>query len=148
VGGRGKKAAKILTALNLAQAPAVAATLSAFAEELTVQVSKHKAKLWSALQRTAAFEQFTLWDIVQLCAELEKEGLSTPSATALQQMMAVQEGGFVVGSQSNDARLAACGGVSIYIPAPPETDLSRYYSKLAFAQETHWLGFLKAVKQN
>ena len=88
---------------------------------------------------------------MHLCDELKQEkfdGAVIDAATALQQMLTLSADGFVVAHKSNNERLIKCGGVSVYIPAPPEIGLSRYYAKVDFAKQSSWSTFLQAVKNS
>jgi hypothetical protein len=145
-----KRGAKTLTAMRLAEVSTVAAQLARLADALEAQLPEGRRKLWAALQRAISFEQFTLWDIAHLCDELKQEKLGDDvieAATQLRQMLAPKPDGFVIAHKSNSERLTACGGVSIYIPAPPEIGLSRFYSRVAFAKQTTWPKFLQALKE-
>lgn len=154
---RGKMALKSLTALDLAQAGAVASDLGTLAQLLAGTMKTARPRVWEALQHTTSFMQFTLWDIAELCNQLSKRTWPDEIATAIQRVAhwfepntrdSSDSPSFVIAHASTDKRLATCGGISIYIPAPVEIDLSRYYAKIEFAQQTAWASFLQRFKQD
>jgi hypothetical protein len=63
---------------------------------------------------------------------------------------ALAPGGYVLAEGHLGPKVQDCGGVSLYLPAPTSSKISRYYKDLTFARQHRWDEFLadyfRAVK--
>ena len=133
-------------ALNPAHIQTVVEPLDRLAEVLAAAMPDASMELWSAQRRSARFFKNTLWDVADLCTELEQNSTNADARQAAADVRAALQPGpdrFILAEAHNGDAVARCGGVTIYL-LPPLTDVSRYYADLEFAKNHRWLAMLEA----
>lgn len=117
----------------------------AFASGLRRQVGANRAVVDSVQSVAKRFHvDKSLMDLRMLCLALVADTRTDATlASVADKLLAVQNpGGFIVHEDRLGARVAECGGVSVYFPTEPV--ISKYYPDLQFAKDTDWDEFLTA----
>jgi len=132
-------------AMDLSKSEDVAAALDELADALIAHMPAAKFEMWSAAGKPAAnFWYNTLWDISHFCERLETVSADEGVKAAAGKVLKVLEiGNFVVAEGHRGKKVERCGGVTIYLKAPP-AELSRYYAELDFAKGHRWGKLLEA----
>lgn len=138
------KRSSTLVALDLAQVDALAAEADALAETLLAGIPAARQTLWAAHAKTARFWGDTLADLGQLCERLKirADAPLKAAAAALRQRLA--PGGAITAAFARGKNVAGVGGLSIYLPVPRKTLISKFYAETAFARERRWAALLDA----
>lgn len=123
----------------------------AFAKALDTFVSALRPKLpslWTEVfkaQAKATSFEFEMVDLSSFCRIL---GTSTTDAAVRDAARAVVEalapGKFVLAEGHLGKEVADCRGVSIYLPSPVNSEISRFYKDLDFAKQHRWDELLKS----
>lgn len=136
------------TALDLSRMDSLIEPINRFAGALKAELPAQTPTLWTAQRRTAKFWDGTLWDLGQLCQQIQaKLGDSGAIAQAAQSVIEALQAGpnqLVLSAHKQGDALKDCCGVSIYLPVPGMSDISKYYAELEFAKDTAWVGMLQA----
>jgi len=138
------------SALDLSEIDSPARALDKLADALIAHTPKASTEIFNTQRDSVRFRHDTLWDIADFCRKLEKKtSCRTVRLAAREVRTALQPGSgrFVIAEAHVGAEFKHCGGVSIYLQ-PPQTPLSKHYSKLNFAKEHRWLPMLKAHYAN
>ena len=133
------------SAVDLSRIDALVDALDKLADALIERLPGVKMEIWNAQTKSASFYDYTMWDIADFCVALEKFTTAAPIKQAAQEVRAALTtgtGNFVFSESHYGATVERCGGVTIYLPAPPP-GISRYYTDLDFAKH-RWSVFLQA----
>lgn len=140
-------------ALDVEKVMVLVKPMDRLATILKEHMSESQMLIWKAQRKSAAFWHFTLWDITHFLKELAKQvkenvadtHLKTELAKVAVQLEAALKVGpshFVLAEGHQGAKVAQCGGVTIYLPSTPT--ISPYYTDLEFAKQHRWPALLKA----
>ncbi len=104
-------------------------------------------RLLRAQTRSARFDG-DLIDLKTFCEQVRSQPFEGPVKTAARKVLdALEPGGdFVVANATLGDRVARCGGVTAYLPAPTD-EISPYYKDLRFAQRHGWDEFLRSYRR-
>ena len=128
-----------------------------FTKKLDALVAALRGRLpgaWSeilqAQARTTSFE-FEMLDLRTFCRALLVATSDGKLKTAAQDVIrALTPGDYVLAEGHLGPKVEECGGVSLYLPSPTSSSVSRYYKDLSFAKRHRWDEFLgeyfRAVK--
>lgn len=138
------KRASTLVALDLAQVDALATAVDVLADTLLAAMPTARQTLWAAHAKTARFWGDTLADLRTLCERLmtRTDPPLKAAAAALRQRLA--PGGAITAAFARGKDVAGVGGLSIYLPVPRKTTISKFYAETAFARERRWAALLDA----
>lgn len=141
---RRDKRASTLVALDLGRVDALATETDALAEALLGGIPATRQVLWSAHARTTRFWGDTLADLSQLCERLQTKADPPLKAAAAALGQRLAPGGLITAAFSRGKDVARVGGLSIYLPVPRKTPISKFYAETAFARERRWAALLDA----
>jgi len=133
-------------ALDLSQLGPLDAALDQLADALAARLPRAATQIWKAQRKTKRFWHNTLADIGSFAAEIKRATRDAAIRAAADQVVAAlgsDAGKLVIAEAHNGAGVAACTGVTIYLPSAL-VGISRYYSDLEFAGKQHWLPMLQA----
>nr|NLI50747.1 hypothetical protein [Propionibacterium sp.] len=105
-----------------------------------------RTQLWTAQKAAKRFWQNTLADVGSLAAEIRRATRDAPTRAAADAVLAALmpgPDGFVVAEAHRGAGVAACTGVTVYLPSPL-VGVSRFYADLDFAREHGWRSMVDA----
>lgn len=132
-------------ALDLAQLAPLNQALDQLSDALLTRLPRAGAQIWKAQRKSKRFWHNTLADIGCFSVELKKasrDQATRQAADAVCTALQTGTGQLVLAESHNGAGVAACTGVTIYLPSAL-TGISCYYGDLAFAQHQHWLKMLQ-----
>jgi hypothetical protein len=136
------------SALDLSQVDEVTTPLDNLSAALIAQMPTAKFEIGEALYATQAkFYHSTLWDIANVCKEIETitdDATIRQTANEVRATMQPQNNNFVIAESHNGSKVKDCGGTTIYLPPRILHGISRYYSELTYAQDHDWLAMLEA----
>jgi hypothetical protein len=141
---RRDKRASTLVALDLAQVVPLAIEIDALAERLLEGMPATRQTLWAAQAKTTRFWGDTLADLSQLCERLRAKPESPLREAAAALRATLAPGGLIAASYARGKDVAGVGGLSIYLPVPRKTPISKFYAETAFARERRWAALLDA----
>ncbi len=126
------------------------ARIEDFVKPVDALVGALRARLpgsWSdilkAQARTTSFE-FEMLDLRSFCRSLVAVTSDGSLKDRAQDVVrALSPGGYVLAEGHLGPKVEECGGVSLYLPAPTSSSLSRYYKDLGFAKRHKWDEFLR-----
>lgn len=133
-------------ALDLSQLDAVAAALDRLADAVAARLPRARTQLWSAQKAAKRFWQNTLADVGSLAAEIKRATRDAATRAAADEVVAaLRPGGdaFVVAEAHRGAGVAACTGVTVYLPSPL-VGMSRFYADLDYARQHTWASMVDA----
>jgi hypothetical protein len=133
-------------ALDLSQLGPLDLALDQLADALSARLPRAATQIWKAQRKTKRFWHNTLADIGGFGTEIKQSTRDAAIRKAADQVVATLQTGAdrcVIAEAHNGAGVAACTGVTIYLPSAL-VGISRYYSDLAFANKQRWLRMLQA----
>ncbi|HQY25305.1 MAG TPA: clostripain-related cysteine peptidase [Thermoflexales bacterium] len=137
------KRASTLVAVDPARVDALATDIDALAEALLAGMPAARQTLWAAHAKTSRFWGDTLADLSQLCDRLSAK-TSPPQKAAAALRAELAPGGAISASFARGKDVAGVGGLSIYLPVPRKTPISKFYAATAFARERRWAALIGA----
>ena len=133
-------------ALDLSRIAAFNTALDHFADGLIAGMPHAATQIWKAQRKSKRFWHNTLADVGSLGNEMKKVTRNAATRQAIAEVLAALQpsaGKFVLAEAHNSTGVAACSGVTVYLPSPL-TGISRYYGDLDFAVKQVWLKMLNA----
>lgn len=133
-------------AFDLAQIAPLNAALDHLADKLLARLPRASTQIWKAQRKSKRFWHNTLADIGSFGAEMKRATRDQATRQAVDKVStALQHGAgkFVIAEAHNGTGVAACTGVTVYLPSAL-TGISKYYGDLEFAKKQHWLKMLQA----
>jgi hypothetical protein len=134
------------SAFDLGQIAPLNSALDHLADAWIERLPRAASQIWKAQRKSKRFWHNTLADIGSLGAEMKKTTRSTKTRQAIAEVAAALQSGagqFVIAEAHDGAGVAACSGVTVYLPSPL-SGISRYYGDLDFAGKQRWLKMLRA----
>ncbi len=129
-------------AVDTAQVEPFAKTVDAFVAALRARLKTSWAEILQAQAKMVSFE-FDMGDLLSLCrAVASATSDSALRASAQKLVQALAPGSYVLAEGHLGPKVDECGGVSLYLPSPVSSRVSRYYRDLAFAKRHKWDQFL------
>lgn len=138
------KRASTLVALDLSQVDGLATQTDTLADALLAGIPATRQTLWAAHAKTARFWGDTLADLGQLCERLKTKADAQVNAAAAALRQRLAPGGAITAAFARGKDVAGVGGLSIYLPIPRKTLISKFYAETAFARERRWAALLEA----
>lgn len=133
-------------ALDLAQIAPLNTALDQLADALIARLPRAGAQIWKAQRKSKRFSHNTLADIGSFGVEMKKAIRDKATRQAVDEVRSALEPGagkLVVAEAHNGVGVAACTGITVYLPSAL-TGISQFYSDLDFAKQHDWIRMLRA----
>lgn len=125
-------------AVDTAQCDAFSKMLDRLTHALRPKLSSVWPDVFKAQARATSFE-FEMVDLRSFCRNVVASVGDGQIRDAAQAMIdALAPGGYVLAEGHLGPKVENCGGVSVYLPSPLNSEVSRYYKDLAFAKAHKW----------
>lgn len=135
-----------LTAMDLSRIDQAIEPLDQLAGALIAHMPRAAHEIWDAQLKSTRFWKATLWDIAHFCEALQLRTENEEVRKAAGRVRAALAPGidsFIVEQRSSGAKVAPCGGLTVYL-RPYRKPISRFYDSLSFARQVRWLDMIQA----